>query len=33
MMPVVLVQFYWIMFALATLVGVIVGVMAFRRMK
>lgn len=32
-MPVVLVQWYWIMFALATLIGIIVGVMAFRRMK
>lgn len=33
MMPLVLVQFFWIMFAIAALVGVIVGVMAFRRMK
>ncbi len=33
MMPVVLVQFYWIMFALATAVGVLVGIIALRRMK
>ncbi len=33
MMPVVLSQFFWLMFALSTLVGVVVGVMALRKMK